>query len=294
MLLFKLNTSNVVTIMLAAGGTPVTGLTATDVDCFLSKNGSSPVAYTLDGTNFTELSATDMPGLYTVDFAASSIDTEGEWIAVFKDSAGGGAFDQYASRAIVYANLFDDVNARVGTAETNINSQITTTETNLTAEIDENEGKIDVVNANIGGFNGAIDDIKGSGFSSGTDSLKAQRDLFDSRVPSEVAQKDQLVGTGGTEAAPAGIGLWDVLGDGSVSIGDIDLSLQRLLGLGHENFAIRDQVYDTKNNLLNATVKIYPSKADVQGDTNAIGTYSISATYDSQNRLTDYQMVKDS
>jgi len=291
-LIFKQSTAQVVTVILSSGGTPVTGLGAADIDAYVSKNGGTPAVYNLTG-NVTELSAANMPGLYAVDFDAGVTNTVGELVILLKDTTVSGVFDQYAIRATIFAILFNELDASITTSEGNVTSALSTTETNLTVEIDQNEAKIDTVNTNVSGFTADIDAIKGPGYDENFHSLKVQSDKFDTRVPGEVAQKTQLVGTGGTESAPAGVGLWDVLGDGSVTLGDVDISLRRLLGLTHENFAIRNQSYDTQNNLLNATVKIYPSKADTEGDTNEIGTYTITASYDSSNRLTDYTMVKE-
>lgn len=290
-MLLKQNSTPVVTIMLAAGGTPVTGLVAADVACYISKNGAAPAAYSLVG-KITEQSAANMPGLYKITFTATETNTLGEWIVLFKDPLDLGTFDQYAVRASIHVNLFDDIVTQAGTTEATILSQITTTGTTVIAEVDINEGKLDVINANIGTFVTDLDAIKGVGFLSGQHSLKIQGDKFDVRVPSEVALKEQLVGAGGTTLAPVGVGLWDILGDGTTTIGDIDLSLKRVLGLVHENFAIRGQTYDGLNNLVSAVVKIYPTKADTLADTNELSDYTITAAYDAENRLTSYTMVK--
>lgn len=292
---FKLNSSPVITIMLASGGTPVTGLTHTDVACYISKNGAAPVAYTLTVGNFTELSAANMPGLYSVLFTSAQMNTLGEWIALFKDPADLGTFDQYAAKAQITTYLYDDIHARVVTAEGTLQGDITAsegvvttaltgTQTALTTEINVNEGKIDLVNTNLSGFSDDITDL---------DTLVTNfYNDFNTRVSGDLALKEHLIGVGGTENAPAGIGIWDVLGNGDVTLGDIDMSLKRVLGLVHENFAIRNQTYDGVNNLISATVKIYPTGADTLADTNALDEYTITASYDAQKRLTSYTMVR--
>jgi len=294
---FKLNSTPVVTIMLASGGTPVTGLAHGDVACFVSKNGAAPSAFTLTAGNFLELSAANMPGLYRIIFTSAALDTLGEWVAVFKDPDDLGTFDQYAAKAYVSNHLFDDIHGRVVTAESTIQGDISSTESTLqgnitssqvalTSEINVNEGKIDLVNTNLSGFADGLTDIEND--------IAALDTKFDAAIPpgSELALKSHFVGAGGTESAPIGIGLWDILGDGSVTLGDVDLSLKRVLGLTHENFAIRNQTYDSVNNLVSATVSIHPSALDTTDNTNALAEYTIAATYDSQKRLTSYTMTK--
>ena len=264
MLQFKQSTATKVTILLAAGGTSVTGLTNTDVEAFISKNGAAPGSFALTGVNFTELSAADMPGLYVIDLAAADTDTLGELIITFKDPLVAGTFDQYNVRAQIFENDIDDVSSQVA-----------------------------AINANIGGFNTALDEIKGAGFNTGTDSLKAISDDLSTNITGPVALAEQIAGAGGTQNAPAGVGLWDVLGDGSVTLTDLGSQIGRILGLTHENFGFLNQVYDGNNNLISATVKLYPSRADTLADTNATHQYTITATYNAQSQLTSQTMVLD-
>jgi hypothetical protein len=262
MTLYKQSTAAQVPILLAAGGTPVTGLTDADVEAYISKAGAAPAAFPLNGSNFTELSAADMPGVYVVDLAAGDTDTLGSLLLTFKDPLAAGTFDQYNVSVQVYSALFDDL-----------------------------ESLINAVNANVSGLASNFADIKGAGFVSGTDSLKALSDDFSTNITGPVALQTQLADPGGTQNAPVGVGLWDVLGDGSVTLPDLSDSIGRILGLTHENFALTDQVYDGDNNLTSATVKLYPSKADAEADTNVSSEYTITATYNGLNQLTNYLMV---
>jgi hypothetical protein len=68
--------------------------------------------------------------------------------------------------------------------------------------------------------------------------------------------------------------------------------LARTLGLSQENYRILNPVYDAHNNLLTATTKIYATASDCNADTNAIATYQVTSTYDSQNRMKTYKVVK--
>ncbi len=76
------------------------------------------------------------------------------------------------------------------------------------------------------------------------------------------------------------------------SVASLISMITRVLGLTHENYRLFNVVFDGYDNLLSATVKIYPSATDCKNDTNAIATYEIESTYDNMGRLIDYQMRK--
>jgi len=67
--------------------------------------------------------------------------------------------------------------------------------------------------------------------------------------------------------------------------------LDRLLGLLQENFRITNPVFDANNNMTSCTLKIYPTATDCENDTNAIATYTVTATY-SGNNLASYKVKK--
>jgi len=60
-----------------------------------------------------------------------------------------------------------------------------------------------------------------------------------------------------------------------------------------ENHRIFSPVYDVNNCLTSATIKIYPTKADVLADTNAIAIYSMVATFDADGKCLTYRMTKE-
>ncbi|NJL53722.1 hypothetical protein HC928_00355 [bacterium] len=65
--------SIVVYLELSATGLPATGLTSADLTAALKKEGGAFSAFTLTGSNFTELSG----GFYEIDFAAANTDVLG-------------------------------------------------------------------------------------------------------------------------------------------------------------------------------------------------------------------------
>jgi len=85
--------------------------------------------------------------------------------------------------------------------------------------------------------------------------------------------------------------VWDALASGHVSANSFGDVLRRVIGLGQENFRIKDQSYDGSGNLTSATVKLYGSATDCNNDQNEIAEYTITATYSGQN-CTSYKVVK--
>lgn len=68
--------------------------------------------------------------------------------------------------------------------------------------------------------------------------------------------------------------------------------IDRILGLCQENYRIFDTQYDNANNLISATIKIYPSATDCENDTNATAEYQITASFNKKNRMTSYKVKK--
>lgn len=71
-----------------------------------------------------------------------------------------------------------------------------------------------------------------------------------------------------------------------------DAFISRILGMAQENFRIYNQSYDSGGNMTSAKVRIYPTAADTDADTNAIATYTITATF-SGVECTSYKVTKD-
>ena len=69
--------------------------------------------------------------------------------------------------------------------------------------------------------------------------------------------------------------------------------MKRLLGLSQENYRIINPSYDGNSNLISATIKTYPTKADANADTNVMATYTMTASYNVNNEMIDYKCVKE-
>lgn len=163
----------------------------------------------------------------------------------------------------------------------------------IRARIDTVKNTTDNTKTDTGNILTDIAHMQGTGgFDRSTDSLEEIRNLLDSKMPSKLALREHLVDGTGDINPPPNTGLWDVLGDGSVTMNTLDDDLQRALGLSKENFRISNTSYDKDDNLISANVKIYPSKMDLNNDNNLIATYKMEATYDNEGKLSDYKMVK--
>ena len=73
---------------------------------------------------------------------------------------------------------------------------------------------------------------------------------------------------------------------------ELEEVIRQTLGLSQSNYRILNPQYDRKNNLVGGIIKIYPTAADVDADTNEIATYNIIATYDDSANMTSYKVKK--
>lgn len=78
----------------------------------------------------------------------------------------------------------------------------------------------------------------------------------------------------------------------SVVVETLDAKIARLLGLLQENLRITDHQYDLNNNLTSATLRIFASEQDTIDMANPLATYTLTAVYDTVNRLLDYRVTK--
>lgn len=70
--------------------------------------------------------------------------------------------------------------------------------------------------------------------------------------------------------------------------------IKRILGLSHENFRVLNGAHDGDGNLISADIKVYPSRADADANTNSIATYAMTATFSGPGKMTSYKQVKTS
>jgi len=185
------NTADTVSVVLLnTSDVELTGLVDTDITLYYRKDGGAATAKVIDNSNFREVDAVNMPGLYELDFTAADFDTAGEFAFVIAANVG----VSLAQKNVILNVLDED-------------------DTNLAIRT-----SLDAVGADV----------------------------------------------------------------------------TRILGLSQDNVRITGQTYDLNNNLTGSVITIYPTAADVVNQTNAVGAYSLTAAYDSQNRLIDYRIERTS
>ena len=78
-------------------------------------------------------------------------------------------------------------------------------------------------------------------------------------------------------------------------IDNINIKIERILGLSQENYRIFSPTYVTKAQqscMTSAIIKIYANASDCENDINAIGEYAVTATFDNNARMTNYKVKK--
>lgn len=163
--------------------------------------------------------------------------------------------------------------------------------------LDSVDGKVDTIDTNI-------DDIQGVGFDTNTDSLQALYDVlveiqgagFVTGDDSLIAIKTAIDLLSATDLTPVLNAISDLdsdVADLTSDVSDIASDVLRLLGLSQENYRITGQTYDSNNKLTSASIRIFDSKVDADGDTNPIAIYAVTAIYDSQGLLVDYKVTRE-
>jgi len=97
-----LNQADTITVELvnSGTGTPLTGIVAGDITLYYRKDGGASTEKTIDASNFREVDATNMPGVYEVDFSSSELNTRGEFTFVIAEN-GGVNLAQYSDTLLV-------------------------------------------------------------------------------------------------------------------------------------------------------------------------------------------------
>lgn len=75
-------------------------------------------------------------------------------------------------------------------------------------------------------------------------------------------------------------------------VGSLGEAISRVLGLTQQNIRLSNHVYDDAKNLLSSTIAIFRNANDVDSNTNPIATYLMTASYDSNNRLSNYKFTE--
>lgn len=68
----------------------------------------------------------------------------------------------------------------------------------------------------------------------------------------------------------------------------VETKITYILGLSQHNTRIDSQVYDSNDQLLSAKLKLYNTASNAINDTNILKTYNLTATFDTEGKLTSY------
>lgn len=131
-----------------------------------------------------------------------------------------------------------------------------------------------------------VANVQGSGFQSNIHSLEAIEGLMQQTKTEQGQEFTKVKGASFSQNQ-------DSLHAMSQRSQQIKAWTQRVLGLSQENVRMTDHQYDQDDNLIAQTIRVYPSKVDVQQQTQPIATYKMEADYDDQGRLQDYRIVLD-
>lgn len=118
----ELGQTKTVTVVLTnrLDGSPITGVSASDIAMNIRKEGGTLASKAIDGNNFQELSPTAAPGLYEISFSAADLDTPGEFIAVILENA---SID--LDQTVVLLDVVEHTNDALGASLDAINSMTT-------------------------------------------------------------------------------------------------------------------------------------------------------------------------
>ena len=73
----------------------------------------------------------------------------------------------------------------------------------------------------------------------------------------------------------------------------VETKIIKILGLSQSNYKFTNQVYDNNGSLTSGKISLYPTKVDADAETNAITSYTITATYNDSDALNDYKVTED-
>ncbi len=80
--------------------------------------------------------------------------------------------------------------------------------------------------------------------------------------------------------------------DIAIDLDALAIKLTKVLGLVQSNYRLTDQIYDVNGCLTSAKISIYNNASDTNSQTNPITEYTINATYNANDELTDYKVTE--
>lgn len=255
------NTANTLMYILTDSGVPVTGLTHTDIEVYLVKNGTSST-YTLTAPDISEVDSTNIPGAYAITLPSGSFDTVGSLYVYLKSSADPTDFDDTVQELFVQ----QDYQSKLDTLDTNVSSNGTAL-AQLATEHITMDGKLDQLLTDV-------DALDLSSVSTSLTTIEGKIDTIDTVVDANKASLDAL----------------DVSGIIS-ELESISTDIQQILGLNKSNFMMDTLTYDSSGRALTGRTRVW-GQSDTVGVDPPILTLNFTATYSSEGRMTSLTSTK--
>jgi len=152
-------------------------------------------------------------------------------------------------------------------------------------------GQLQSIDTNVTSVKGTVENV-----TYGLSALKTLIDLIDTSTEL-TAKFDSIKGVGWTTETLKVIK--DAVDDIDVSelatsaeIATLQVLINRILGLSQENYRILNPIYNDNHLLLSATIRIYGSASDCTNDISPIASYTITATYNDDNEMLTYKVIK--
>jgi hypothetical protein len=160
-----------------------------------------------------------------------------------------------------------------------------------TDSLEEVRSKLDTAESNIKGDISAVQsdvsDVQGDTFAKSTDALDAVRSKLDTTESNLSSDMTDIKGSGFSSGTHS-------LKKQADDLSDVRTKTEKILGLSDENLKISNYSYDNNNNVTQADIDIYQSKSDLENDVNPINSYTMNATYDNDGNLAEYSIKETS
>jgi len=250
-----------------------------DFDDSTFKNSS----WTTRQEQMAELDVTNSPGVYFYDFDTTGLSDDNYFIRVSSATA----YNTPWEGELKVGGYVDDLDATISSRASEVNA--TTNTNNIVSEVDDNEAKIDLLQvdltqvlADVAGLNDlSIANIQTALTNQGYTVVRAPKlDNLDTIISSRASEANATTNTVSiiTEIDENEVNIDEIILDIEALV-PMNEKLDRILGLSLENQRIVDPVYNRAGELQSGTIKIYPSAADTEADTNVLAEYQVTATY---------------
>lgn len=226
----------------------------------------------------------------TVDGIVDSIQTDTTSIEGKVDTIDGvvDTIDTNVDTALTNIATIDTVVDRIEIDTTSIESKIDTVDT----AVDGIQTDLDNTTDGLGAIKTAIDDLDFSSLEGKVDTIDANVDsiLLDT---TSIESKVDIIDTN-VDTALVDLTSIESKVDTIDSVLDATkILVERILGLSQEDYSIDTTVYDANENMTSCRIRTYSVAASVGTDDDVLATYTMTATYNSNQTMATYKLTKD-